>query len=132
MLVVSPLEPLAVRQISPRFLSEDERVKIADLANRGLGPTAIGRELGRAASTISRELRRNCATPGNTAPSTPIARPRSDGAGTGRSRSMESTALFEFVLAKLTLRWSPQQISRALRREFPEEPSMWLATESIY
>jgi IS30 family transposase len=38
----------------------------------------------------------------------------------------------EFVVAKLKLRWSPQQISRALRREFPQEPSMWLATESIY
>ncbi|GAA1149153.1 hypothetical protein GCM10009606_29850 [Nocardioides aquiterrae] len=57
--VVPPLEPLAVRQISPRFLSEGERVKIADLASRGHGPAAIGRELGRAASTISRELRRN-------------------------------------------------------------------------
>lgn len=45
---------------------------------------------------------------------------------------MENTALFEFVVAKLRLRWSPQQISRALRREFPEEQSMWLATESIY
>jgi IS30 family transposase len=45
---------------------------------------------------------------------------------------MENTALFEFFLAKLKLRWSPQQISRALRREFPQEPSMWLATESIY
>ena len=55
----APLEPLAVCQISPRFLNEDERVKIADLASRGLGPTAIGRELGRAGSTISRELRRN-------------------------------------------------------------------------
>jgi IS30 family transposase len=37
-----PLEPLSVRIISPRFLSEDERVQIADLARRGLGPTAIG------------------------------------------------------------------------------------------
>ena len=34
---------------------------------------------------------------------------------------MENTALFEFVVAKLKLGWSPQQISRALRREFPEE-----------
>jgi IS30 family transposase len=45
---------------------------------------------------------------------------------------MENTALFEFVVARLRLRWSPQQISRALRREFPEDPSMWLATETIY
>lgn len=67
-LVVPPLEPLAVRQISARFLSEDERVWIFDLAGRGLGPTAIGRELGRAPSTISRELRRNLHPPGQRRP----------------------------------------------------------------
>ncbi|WP_448257944.1 helix-turn-helix domain-containing protein [Microbacterium aurum] len=54
-----PLDPLAVRTISPRFLSEGERIQIADVASRGLGPTAIGHALGRAPSTISRELRRN-------------------------------------------------------------------------
>lgn len=132
MLVVPPLEPLAVRQISPRFLSEDERVKIADLASRGLGPTAIGRELGRAASTISRELRRNLHHSGQYRPfhahSKAAVRRRRD----RPMKIMENTALFEFVLAKLKLRWSPQQISRALRREFPDEPSMWLSTESIY
>lgn len=34
--VVPPLEPLAARTVSPRFLSEDERVQIADLAARGM------------------------------------------------------------------------------------------------
>jgi len=57
--VVPPLEPLAARVISPRFLSEGERIQIADLASRGNGPTAIGQVLGRAPSTISRELKRN-------------------------------------------------------------------------
>ena len=131
-LVVPPLEPLAVRQISPRFLSEDERVKIADLASRGLGPTAIGRELGRSASTISRELRRNLHPSGQYRPFHAHS-----GAAVRRRRErpmkiMENTALFEFIVVTLKLRWSPQPISRALRREFPEEPSMWLATESIY
>jgi hypothetical protein len=60
---VPPLEPLAVRVISPLFLSENERAQIADLASRGHGPTAIGQLLGRAPSTISRELRRNLHRP---------------------------------------------------------------------
>lgn len=34
--IVPPLEPLAVRVISPRFLSEKERVQIADLASCGM------------------------------------------------------------------------------------------------
>lgn len=57
--VVPPLEPLALRVISPRFLSQDERIQIADLASKGSGPTAIAAVLHRAPSTISRELARN-------------------------------------------------------------------------
>ena len=47
-------------EISPRFLSEDERVRIADLHQAGLGVRAIAGQLGRSPSTVSRELRRNC------------------------------------------------------------------------
>jgi transposase, IS30 family len=66
--LVPPLEPLAVRSISPRFISEQERIQVADLASRGHGPTAIGRALGRSPSTISRELRRNLHTSGQYRP----------------------------------------------------------------
>ena len=56
---VSALERLAVRQISPRFLSQDERIEIADLRHAGLSIRQIAHRLGRAPSTVSRELRRN-------------------------------------------------------------------------
>ncbi len=46
-------------EISPRYLSEDERVRIADLQRRGLSVRAIAVEVGRSPSTVSRELRRN-------------------------------------------------------------------------
>jgi transposase, IS30 family len=46
-------------EISPRFLSEDERVAIADLRRRGYAVRAIAAELDRDPSTVSRELRRN-------------------------------------------------------------------------
>ena len=49
----------AKREISPRYLSEDERVRIADLERQGLGVRAIAAGLGRSPATISRELRRN-------------------------------------------------------------------------
>ena len=55
----SALERLAVREISPRFLSQDERIEIADLRHAGLSIRQIAHRLGRAASTVSRELRRN-------------------------------------------------------------------------
>lgn len=45
--------------ISARFLSEDERLHIADLHRLGRSIRTIARKLGRARSTISREVRRN-------------------------------------------------------------------------
>ncbi|MGB8961210.1 MAG: helix-turn-helix domain-containing protein, partial [Pseudonocardiaceae bacterium] len=45
------------REVSPRYLSEDERVRIADLELQGLGVRAVGVELGRDPGMISRELR---------------------------------------------------------------------------
>jgi transposase, IS30 family len=61
---VPALERLAVRQISARYLSQDERIEIADLRRAGLNIRQIADQLGRAPSTISRELRRNAAAGG--------------------------------------------------------------------
>jgi IS30 family transposase len=49
---VPGLERLAVRQISPRFLSQDERIEIADLRHAGLSIRQIARQLGRAPSLV--------------------------------------------------------------------------------
>ncbi|WP_419776472.1 helix-turn-helix domain-containing protein [Mycolicibacterium neoaurum] len=51
------------RSISPRYLSQDERIEIADLRRSRLSMRAIVDRLGRVPSTISRKLRRN-APPG--------------------------------------------------------------------
>ncbi|WP_346347882.1 helix-turn-helix domain-containing protein [Bradyrhizobium sp. 159] len=55
----SSAEPLSVR-----YLSLAEREDIALLKVQGHSIQEIGRRLGRAASTVSRELRRNAATRG--------------------------------------------------------------------
>ena len=47
---------------SPRYLGRADRYEIARLRQHGFGVRAIGRRLGRAASTVSRELRRNDAS----------------------------------------------------------------------
>jgi transposase, IS30 family len=56
---VPALDRLAVRQISDRYLSEEERIDIADLHRTGLSIRQMAAKLGRALSTVSRELRRN-------------------------------------------------------------------------
>jgi len=50
--------------LSGRYLSFEEREEIALLRAQGVGVREIARRLGRAPSTISRELRRNAATRG--------------------------------------------------------------------
>jgi IS30 family transposase len=130
--IVPPLEPLSVRVISPRFLSEEERVQIADLASRGVGPTAIAKIVGRAPSTISRELRRNLHSSGQYRPFHAHATAASRRRRTRPLKLMTNPVLRSFVVARLRERWSPQQISRALRRAHPEELARRVATETIY
>ena len=52
----------SVTPLSGRYLSFSEREEIALYKAHGLGVCAIARKIGRSASTISRELRRNAAT----------------------------------------------------------------------
>src|SRR3954452_15389447 len=55
---------VGARPLSKRYLSFAEREEIALLRAQGVGVREIARRLGRAASTVSRELRRNAATRG--------------------------------------------------------------------
>jgi len=54
----------SAKPLSGRYLSFAEREEIALLRAQGLGVREVARRLGRAASAISRELRRNAATRG--------------------------------------------------------------------
>lgn len=56
--------PTNLSPISARYLSFSEREEIAHLHAQQIGVREISRRLGRAPSTISRELRRNAATRG--------------------------------------------------------------------
>lgn len=129
---VPPLERLAVRQISSRFLSQDDRIEIADLRHAGLSIRQIALKLGRAPSTISRELRRNTSGRRGYRPFDAHRHATARRARHHRRRVETNGELRELVSDLLTQRWSPQQISRHLRQRFPDEPAMRLCHESIY
>jgi IS30 family transposase len=129
---VAPLERLAVRQISPRFLSQDERIEIADLHGAGLSVRQIADQLGRAPSTVSRELRRNAIGSRGYRPFEAHRRATARRARHHQRRVETNPELRQLVRELLLQRWSPQQVSRHLRREFPAQPGMWLCHESIY
>ena len=56
------MPPISLGSVSGRYLSFTEREEIAIFDAQGVGVREIGRRLGRCASTISRELRRNAST----------------------------------------------------------------------
>ena len=129
---VQPLDRLAVREISARYLSQDERITIADLRHAGFSMRQIATRIGRSASTVSRELRRNSDRRADYRPfgahrqaTVRRARPR-------QRRVELNPDLCRVVSELLSRRWSPQQVSRHLRAKHPRDPTMWLCHESIY
>ncbi len=120
-------------EISPRYLSESERITIADLHRRGHTVRAIATEVRRSPSTVSRELRRN-QDPGSCQyrPFTAQRLAAERRARPGRGRLIGDRVLREFVASRLAKRWSPEQISHALREEFPDEPERQVVPETIY
>lgn len=121
-----------VPQRSARYLSEDERVIIADRRRAKRTMRAIAAELGRDVSTISRELSRNHVEGHRYRPfaahrmaTARLARPR--------SRKVEKDPVLAVALQdKLEEKWSPEQISNTLAMLFPDDPSRRLSPESIY
>ena len=129
---VPPLDPLTTKAISPLFLSEAERIEIADRRRTGETVRAIADAINRAPSTVSRELRRNCSSTGAYQP---YQAHRTAALRRQRPRPTKLAAqpeLLAVVKDLLAQHWSPAQISRSLRRTFADRPDWHLAPETIY
>ena len=118
--------------VSTRYLSLPEREKIADLRSQGTSMQAIGRTLGRSVGTISREIKRNSHPVlgyqpygAHRAATAARARPKD-------SKLAEPGKLRKYVGTKLLTRWSPEQISHLLIKEYPDDPVMRVSPETIY
>lgn len=110
-------------------LSYDERVQLSQLHQAGHGVREIGNVLGRSASTISRELRRNASPPGEYWPDTACnlsSRRRRRGCRIDRHSGLK-----EFILEKLCCHyWTPEQISGWLTHRQKALPCV--SHETIY
>ena len=117
---------------SPLRLSLTEREEISRGLAGGESLRAIARRLGRAPSTVSREV----ATNGGRRRYRACQRGQGRGAADAPPEAVEARAscdrLRTVVEAKLELRWSPQQISGWLVEEFPDDPEMRVSHETIY
>jgi IS30 family transposase len=116
---------------SPLRLSLAEREEISRGLRAGESYRSIGRRLGRAPSTISREVRRNRGPSRYRAWHAELRRDRR----VRRPRTAKlarNPHLRRRVEELLRQRWSPQQIAARLRREHPSEREMWVSHETIY
>ena len=128
-----PVRLTAPKTPHPRYLSLTERTTIADLHRAGVGVRGIAEELGRAASTVSRELRRNKDGRGRYLPATAQRLSTERQFRSWRTRRVtRDDQLHGLVAELLGKRWSPEQVAPELRLHFPGQPERHLCTESIY
>ena len=86
LVIYAPVNITEAKLRSPRYLSEQERIQIADLRAAGMTVRRIAEQMGRAPSTISREIRRNSDPDGRyrpIKPSRPLGRGRASRASGG-------------------------------------------------
>lgn len=112
-------------------LKAPEREEISRGIAVGLSYRAIARELGRAPSSISREIHRNGGRQHYRAQT-------ADSGAWSRARRPKicllarNQRLREVVSSKLEDDWAPEQISHWLLKTYPDEPLMHVSHETIY
>jgi IS30 family transposase len=131
-LVVSTggVRPPARRRAADRLtLAEREDIAVGIAA--GLSIRAIATSMGRAPSTVSRELGRN----GGGKNYRPSQADQAAWARAARPKPCKlalNPVLCEHVANGLRQRWSPEQITGWLKVEFPHDPEMRVSHETIY
>jgi IS30 family transposase len=119
------------RRRSTRALTEAEREEISRGMAQGSSIRAIAAAIGRAPSTISREIRRNGGTTHYRAAAAESAAWRR-GQRPKLCRLARQPRLRRLVETKLRADWSPQQIAGWLMATFPNEPALHVSHETIY
>jgi IS30 family transposase len=117
---------------SDRYLSDQERIVIADGVRAGRTKRSIAVELGRSVSTVCREVLRNAEASGEYRPHAAQQRMLTRRPRPKQRRVAVNAELRGLVQDRLDKRWSPEQISNSLRVERPDRPDLRLAPESIY
>ena len=116
---------------SARVLGVEEREEISRGLVAGKSIRSIAAQLGRAPSTVSREIARNGGTHKYRAC-------LADGRAWRRAKRPKAAKLVkcprlrQVVESKLELKWSPEQISQWLAMKYPANPKMNVSHETIY
>ena len=110
-----------------------EREELSRLLARGASLRASARALGRAPSSLSRELGRNGTVPATYRAVAAQRRAVRLAQQPRRVRTLvASPRLRQIVLALLVQRWSPEQIARGLVQRYPTDRTMRVSPETLY
>lgn len=120
------------KPVSARYLSQDDRIEIADALARGEPVKQIAARIGKSYQTVYREIARNrrpdgCYQPWFAHNQAYLRRRRPK-----PRRFAINARLREVVAGKLAKRWSPGQISRWLRRRYRRRSGWQVCIETIY
>ena len=114
-------------------LTACEREDISRGLAQGQSLSAIARRLDRAPSTLSREVRQNAGLSGYRAFSAgKRSHFRASSRRGGKRRLLIEARLRAYVLTKLKQYWSPREIAKRLRKEYPWDSTMRICHEAIY
>jgi transposase, IS30 family len=118
--------------ISPRYLTQDDRIEIADGLARGEPVKQIAARIGKSYQSVYREIARNRKPDGRYQPwyahNQAYLRRRRP-----KPRRLSADAeLREVVAGQLAEHWSPAQISRWLRRRYRRRAGWHVCTETLY
>jgi transposase, IS30 family len=129
------MPPMALAEPKGRYLTFREREEIALGQAANLGVREIARQLGRAASTVSREIDRGCLTRrprGRYRASVAQARAEQRARRPKPSKLALTPLLQAHVQQELLEGWSPEQIAGRLPEQFPDDEDMRISHEAIY
>ena len=112
-------------------LSIGEREEISRGLRAGESLRTVATRLGRAPSTISREVAANGGRKAYRAWRAEL-RAAENARRPKAAKLVANRRLAAEVDAGLVCRWSPEQIARRLRVLFPDQPEMWVSHETIY
>jgi len=135
--VVNVLRPLGgvyrpqMWQVSAARLSLPDRVEVRLGLERGWSLRRVARGLGRAASTVTREVAANGGRDGYQ-PFDAHGRAWSAARRPKPFKLAGNPRLVDRVSSDLQRLWSPQQVASRLREQFPADPEMWVSHETIY
>jgi IS30 family transposase len=118
--------------ISDRYLSQDDRIEIADGLDANEPVKQIATRIGKSYQSVYREIARNRKPDGRYQPWFAHGQAHLNRQRPKPRRFSVDPELREVVAAKLRKRWSPQQVSRWLRRRWPKRTRWHVCAETIY